>query len=99
IQLSKDGSGTVTVLGDIAQGIYEQAANKVVMDKSSLEPLFVYDVRKQDFGDKLYYIQEGLHFGQFGGMVLKILYAVLGLTTGFLSITGFLVYLKRREAK
>jgi uncharacterized iron-regulated membrane protein len=99
IQLSDNGSSTVTVLGDVAQGIYEQAANKVIMDKATLEPIFVYDVRKQDFGDKLYYIQEGLHFGQFGGMVLKILYAVLGLTTGFLSITGFLVYLKRKEAK
>jgi uncharacterized iron-regulated membrane protein len=71
----------------------------VVLDKISLAPLFIYDVRRQSFGDQLYYVQEALHFGQFGGMTLKILYAVLGLTTGFLSITGFLIYLKRKEAK
>ncbi|MEX2593842.1 MAG: PepSY-associated TM helix domain-containing protein [Anditalea sp.] len=99
IRLSSDGSGTVTVLGDVAGGVFERAANKVVMDKVSLKPLYIYDARNQSFGDKLYYVQEALHFGQFGGMWLKILYAVLGLTTGFLSITGFLIYLKRKEAK
>lgn len=99
VQLSSDGSGTVAVFGNVAQGIYERGANKVVMDKATLSPLFVYDVRKQAFGHQLYYVQEALHFGDFGGMTLKILYAVLGLTTGFLSITGFIIYLKRKEAK
>lgn len=99
LQLSSDGSGTVTVVGDVKRGIYERGANKVVMDKTSLKPLFIYDVREQSFADKLYYVQEALHFGQFGGMLLKILYAVLGLTTGFLSITGFLIYLKRKETR
>src|SRR5690606_10342548 len=74
-------------------------ANKVVMDKASLEPLYIYDVRTQSFADQLYYVQEALHFGNFGGLTLKILYAFLGLTTGFLSITGFLIYLKRKESK
>lgn len=99
VQLSANGSGTVTVLGDVGGGIYEQSANKVVMDKASLEPLYIYDIRTQSFWDQLYYVQEALHFGNFGGMTLKILYAILGLSTGFLSITGFLIYLKRKEPK
>jgi uncharacterized iron-regulated membrane protein len=97
IQLSANGSGTVTVLGNVRGGIYEQASNKVVLDKASLEPLFIYDIRSQSFGDQMYYVQEALHFGNFGGMTLKILYAFLGLTTGFLSITGFIIFLKRKE--
>ncbi len=43
--------------------------------------------------------QEALHFGDFGGLPLKVLYALLGLTSGFLSISGFVVFLFRRKKK
>ncbi|MGO3164539.1 MAG: PepSY domain-containing protein, partial [Sphingobacteriaceae bacterium] len=46
-----------------------------------------------------YYVQEALHFGNFGGIGLKILYAFLGLTSGFLSISGFVVFLYRKNKK
>ncbi|MCR9141609.1 MAG: PepSY domain-containing protein [bacterium] len=44
-----------------------------------------------------------LHFGNFGGLPLKIIYCVFGLTGGGLAITGYIMYFKkirrrRREA-
>src|SRR5690606_38424193 len=38
-------------------------------------------------------------FGDFGGIALKVLYAALGLISGFLSISGFAVYVLRKKKK
>ena len=96
---SADGSATVTIRGNITGAIYERDINYIVLSKTNQQPLFTYDVRQQPFGHKFYFIQEALHFGDFGGLWLKVLYAVLGLTSGFLSISGFVIYLFRRQKK
>ncbi|MFN3379046.1 MAG: PepSY-associated TM helix domain-containing protein [Runella zeae] len=38
-----------------------------------------------------------LHVGNFGGIFLKILYIVIGLTPGLLSVTGFLLWWRRKR--
>lgn len=38
-----------------------------------------------------------LHFGNYGGLPVKILYAVFGLMPGLLSITGFFIWQKRKR--
>lgn len=38
-----------------------------------------------------------LHFGNYGGLPLKLVYCVLGLTPALLSITGFLIWRKRTK--
>ncbi|MEO8174483.1 MAG: PepSY-associated TM helix domain-containing protein, partial [Sediminibacterium sp.] len=42
-------------------------------------------------------INSQVHFGKYGGLPVKILYSLFGLSSGFLSITGFLLWLKRRK--
>ncbi|MEM7360210.1 MAG: PepSY-associated TM helix domain-containing protein [Pseudomonadota bacterium] len=37
-----------------------------------------------------------LHFGNFGGIAIKVLWAVLGLSTAFLAISGMMVWVERR---
>lgn len=96
---SSNGANTIEVRGDYVGTLYEPHIHKIVLDKSDLETLFVYDGRKQIFWHKLYFIQEGLHFGRYAGLGTKILYFILGLTSGFLSITGFIIHLKRKESK
>ncbi len=99
IQASDNGSSTITFHGDIAGKAYERNANVLVVSKTDLKPLFKYDVRTAPFSHKFYFIQEALHFGNFGGLGLKILYTILGLTSAFLSISGFVVYLCRMDKK
>lgn len=99
LSASTNGSGAVTVRGNIAGQIYERDINLIVISKTDYTPIFKYDVREQPFGHKFYFIQEALHFGDFGGMLLKALYALLGLTSGFLSISGFAIFLLRRQKK
>ncbi|WP_257657423.1 PepSY-associated TM helix domain-containing protein [Parapedobacter lycopersici] len=96
---STDGSGTILIRGNISGLIYERDINSLVLSKATYAPVFKYDVRTQSFADQFYFIQEALHFGDFGGLMLKLIYALLGLTSGFLSISGFVIYIYRRKKK
>ena len=96
---SDDGSNTLVFRGDIAGQVSERNANTLVLSKTGLQPLFRYDLRNKPASHKFYFIQEALHFGDFGGLTLKILYALLGLGSGFLSISGFVVYISRTDKK
>lgn len=49
--------------------------------------------------DRYDIINAQVHFGQYGGLPVKILYSVLGLTGGLLSITGFFMWRRRFHAK
>ena len=99
ITCSANGSGTVTVRGNIAGLVYERNINMLVLSKTDYKTLFKYDVRQKPFSHKFYFVQEALHFGDFGGLLLKVVYTFLGLVSGFLSISGFVVYLCRRKKK
>lgn len=99
INPSVNGSATITLRGNIPGTVYERRASLLVLSKQSLQPVYKYDVREKSFCHKFFYIQEALHFGDFGGLALKLLYAVLGLVSGFLSISGFVIYLGRIRKK
>jgi uncharacterized iron-regulated membrane protein len=96
---STDGSGSIMVRGDIAGQVYERNINTLVLSKTGYKAIYKYDVRQQPFSHKFYFLQEALHFGDFGGLLLKVVYAFLGLGSGFLSISGFVIYLYRRKKK
>ncbi|SEK30445.1 PepSY-associated TM helix domain-containing protein [Parapedobacter koreensis] len=96
---STDGSGTVTISGNIKGLIYERAINRLTLSKFGLQPVFKYDIREKPFWHKFFFVQEALHFGDYGGLGLKITYALLGLVSAFLSISGFVVYFYRTAKK
>lgn len=96
---STNGDATVSLLGDVPAQIYERNTNKIVLDKTNYKVLHKYNTNDQKIGAKIYYVQEALHFGDFGGIVLKFFYCLLGLTSGFLSLSGFIIYLERNKPK
>lgn len=97
IQPSRDGSRTVRIAGNVPGAAYERHSFSLTLDKEDLAELHRYDIRSAPTGEKLFYVQESLHFGDYGGIALKILYAFFGLTAGFLALSGFVVYLERTE--
>lgn len=99
IRPSTNGDGLIHVLGDVAGQAYERRSNKLVLTKEHLEIVSRFKINEEGKLTKLYYIQEALHFGDFGGMSLKIIYAILAFTSGFLSISGFIIYLERTKKK
>ncbi|OHX64144.1 PepSY-associated TM helix domain-containing protein [Flammeovirga pacifica] len=96
---SKDGSNIVRIFGDIPNTVYERHTNFVVVDKDNYQFISKLDIRESGPSGHLYYMQEALHFGDFGGILLKIIYCLMGLIAGFLSISGFFIYYKRTEKK
>lgn len=59
----------------------------------------VHDPRTQGFWSQFNGLMEPLHFGDFGGLALKWLYFVLGMTPAFLSISGTLIWLDSRKQR
>ncbi|MCP9770659.1 PepSY domain-containing protein [Lacihabitans sp. LS3-19] len=51
------------------------------------------------FSEKLEAFVFPLHVGNFGGHFLKIFYIIIGLTPGFLAITGFLLWWRRKSKR
>jgi uncharacterized iron-regulated membrane protein len=56
-------------------------------------------VNEIDASSRYDIINSQVHFGQYGGLPVKIIYFLFGLTGGVLSITGFLLWVKRKKTK
>ena len=56
-------------------------------------------INENSASDKYDIINSQLHMGRFGGIGIKIIYFVFGLTGALLSITGFLLWVRRRKRK
>ncbi|HTF95133.1 MAG TPA: PepSY-associated TM helix domain-containing protein [Cellvibrio sp.] len=50
-----------------------------------------------DVGTQIYASTYRLHFGHFGGLPIKILYALLGLGMGYLCVTGMNIWFRRQQ--
>jgi uncharacterized iron-regulated membrane protein len=96
---STDGSRKITIYGTVARTAFERNRFSLTLDKKDLTELNRFDIRKASWGNKLYFIQESMHFGDYGGWFVKIIYAFFGTTSGFLALSGFVVYLKRTDRK
>lgn len=54
-------------------------------------------VNEIDPSDRYDIINSQIHYGKYGGWPAKIIYCLFGLSGGLLSITGFLLWIKRRR--
>ena len=55
-------------------------------------------INEIDAADRYDIINSQLHMGRFGGVGIKIIYFIFGLTGALLSITGFLLWRRRRRS-
>lgn len=99
LRLSHDGSRTVRVAGDVPGTAYERHSFSLTLDKETLAELHRYDIRDAPAAQRLFYVQESLHFGDYGGTGLKLLYVLFGLSSAALSLAGFVIYLERTSRK
>jgi uncharacterized iron-regulated membrane protein len=71
----------------------------VTMNPRTGSVLRVVDVNGNDAASRYEAALYVLHFGQFGGLPIKILYCLFGLTPGLLSVTGFVLWWKKRGVR
>ena len=70
----------------LADAIFLDSTGKIA------KTAFVNDIAAESRYD---IINAQIHYGRYGGWPVKILYSILGLTGGLLSITGFLIWARR----
>lgn len=73
--------------------------SSIWMSAETGEVTHVSDLRQAGFWARIEDAFEPLHFGNFGGLATKILWSLAGLSPAALSLTGTLIYLKRRRRK
>lgn len=54
-------------------------------------------MKNLSYSNRLFKMAGPLHFGNYGGLPVKILYSILGLSPGLLAITGFFIWLRRKK--
>ncbi|MEM1182474.1 MAG: PepSY-associated TM helix domain-containing protein [Acidobacteriota bacterium] len=91
ITWSTDGERHLRVQGRTPRMVYERLSQSVVLDKNDYSVLTVVDTPNSRLGEKLFFLQEALHFGDFAGAPGKALYLVIGLLLGVLPLTGYAI--------
>jgi len=74
---------------------YGKYYSSFVVDGSTGEVTNHTVLREQSLGKRLLSMSGPLHFGNWGGMVVKVLYFLFGLTPALLSITGFVIWMRQ----
>lgn len=85
----------VTISGDLSQHLISSA--RVSYAGADGRTLDLRDPRQRGFWSRFDGWMEPLHFGDFGGLMLKALYCVLGLSAAGLAISGTVIWADRRR--
>lgn len=72
-------------------------SNSIRFDPQTGEMKGQSRIAEKSVAEKLDAMAYPLHIGTFGGVPMRILYVIVGLTPGLLSITGFLLWWRRKQ--
>jgi len=99
LPLRPDASLVIYGFFDDDPFFYSEFFNYVSADYLSGEIKGVTKIQEANLGTKILSTVLPLHFGQYGGIWIKLLYCVIGLSGPFLSITGFLIWRQGKRVK
>jgi uncharacterized iron-regulated membrane protein len=99
IYFAQSNSDKTAVYGSRSRNAYihsKKFADAIFFDSAGTiaKTRFVNEISADDRYD---IINSQLHMGRFGGLGIKIIYLVFGLSGGLLSITGFLLWWRRKR--
>ena len=99
IYFAQSTKGKTAVYGSNKTNAYihsQKFADVIALDSSGAiaSTRFINEISADDRYD---IINSQLHMGKYGGAGVKIIYAFFGLSSALLSITGFLLWVKRRR--
>ncbi|QJD79616.1 PepSY-associated TM helix domain-containing protein [Spirosoma rhododendri] len=79
--------------------LYQGKASHIAFDAQTGQLLTVDPIEHQPFGKRFHWASYQAHIGLFGGLPIRWLYVVLGLTPGLLSLTGAWLWYRRTRFK
>lgn len=99
IRLPKQEKGVITINGIFKNDpfYYSQYYNKFQVDYKMGDIISVTKVADAHLITRLDSMISPLHFGQYGGFLVKLLYCFIGLSGPFLSVTGFVIWYKKKS--
>ena len=91
----------LTFWGDVHAGnpLLSEYASNITYNAQSGEQMLSYDIRNATVGAKIIDSYRRLHFGNFAGLVSKLLWCIVGLSPLLLSITGITIWYQRRDKR
>lgn len=89
----------VTVYTDGGFWLWGDYSNKVEFDNPTGAVRRVFHQSQMSFREKMEYALYTLHYGQYGGTLVKLLYCIFGLSGAILSITGFALWYRKKRHK
>ncbi|HEY9185796.1 MAG TPA: PepSY-associated TM helix domain-containing protein [Salegentibacter sp.] len=97
LPLNKDAD--ITVFGKFSGDafFYSEFYNYIKLDYRNAKISSVKKVADASFSNKLASTVMPLHYAEFGGLAMKILYCLIGLSGPFLSVSGFIIWQKRKR--
>ncbi len=100
VYFAQSAKGKTAVYGSRSSNAYvhsKKFADVILLDSAGgiAKTRFINEI---DAADKFDIINAQLHVGKFGGAGMKIIYFVFGLSGALLSITGFLIWWRRKNA-
>ena len=101
IYFAQTKKGKTAIYGSNSTNAYihsKKFADVICLDStgSASKTRFINEISADDRYD---IINSQLHMARYGGAGIKIVYALFGLSSAILSITGFLLWLKRRRSR
>lgn len=100
VTLPREGKNHFVLYGNVAGRFERSGASFVVVDTQSAAALQTHSAAAVSTGVWLYNLSEPLHFGDFAGLGMKLVYFLFGLAGSGLAVTGFLIlYLRKRGRK
>lgn len=98
VVLPVEGERHYQIYGNISGRIEMENASGAMVHALSGEVLYRHSAREARLITKAYNWMDPLHFGYFGGVWTQLLWVLFGLTSAFLSISGFVIWwLKTRR--
>ena len=96
-----DGEPVVNVFGEMPAGnpLFGRFSHTVKLDANTGRATKTVDLHKASTSEQADAVITTLHFGQFGGLLIKIVWSVGGLSPALLSLSGFLLWWQKRYAR
>lgn len=100
IRLPKSQASALTVNGVFKNDPFylSEFYNRFLVDAQTGKVISVSKVSEANLITQMDSMISPLHFGQYGGFLIKLLYCIAGLSGPFLSVTGFIIWRKKKKS-